>query len=85
MSPNVYLISDRDGFAGWCLRYTPHAVGGMILFMLLVVGGSCQSVNRGTSATTVVQVDGCQYVVYSAYNGVAMVHKGNCPNHEEGK
>ena len=35
------------------------------------------------TGTSIVKIDGCEYIIYSAHNEGNIIHKQNCKNHKK--
>jgi hypothetical protein len=38
-------------------------------------------IQSGINQLSIVEIDGCEYIVYDSYKAGGLTHKGNCKNH----
>ena len=38
-------------------------------------------VSNGTDKISIIEVDGCEYILFDGYKAGGLTHKGNCKNH----
>ena len=63
-------------------RYTLYT----LLVAMLMVGRLEDPLNErvitnGDNKISIIEVDGCQYILYDGWKAGGLTHKGNCKNH----
>ena len=38
-------------------------------------------VQQGTDELSIIEIDGCEYILFDGYKAGGLTHKGNCKNH----
>lgn len=90
--PDCGLMYDRHVRGHFCPHCPGKGVGIRAFFIAIVILTlalllcSCNRKIKGDdvfNTFSVIELDGCEYVVYSGYKKGGITHKGNCKNHEK--